>query len=634
MPKITFLPSNKTIEVKTGTELLDASRFAEVDIQASCGGKGTCGNCIMHVDSGEVDFDEIGLLGREVVEDGYVLACKTTVKHSPLTISLSGNFADKIGKFADDYEDIDLVKRELMPDKTSLNPAIKIVHVTVPLPRPEDGLADLDRLTRVLDNSENIKDIEVPLQTLKSLGDNVRKKDGSITVTLVENKHGLKKILSVEPGKSVKPKYGLAIDMGTTTVAVQLITLPDGEIVGTKTQYNEQIKCGLDIISRINYSMKTGRLEELRSLALNTINNLIDKLYHRYKVSSNYVVDCVVSGNPTMVHLLLGLNPDFIRLEPYTPTIMHTDNYKAGEIGININPEAFVYFSPAVGSYVGGDITAGLLCTNIPKDKEKVNMFIDIGTNGEIVIGNHDFMMACACSAGPAFEGGGIENGMRAAVGAIENIDIDTQTGKPELSTIGNALPIGICGSGIISLLANLLKTGWLDQNGKLPRDRKSDYIEVEGKNAYFVLVKSDDNNTNTRLRVSELEIENVIRAKAAIYSASSLLLEQLGLGFRDLGNIFIAGGFGRFLDIENAKIIGLVPDIALERFKYIGNSSLMGSYLLLVSRDYRNRQLELAGKMTYIDLSTDPNYMNQHTAALFLPHTDMDKFPSVKKYF
>ena len=284
----------------------------------------------------------------------------------------------------------------------------------------------------------------------------------------------------------------------------------------------------------------------------------------------------------------------------------------------------------SLGSYVGGDITAGLLCTDLASDTDEVNLFIDIGTNGELVLGNSDFLLACACSAGPAFEGGGIDCGMRAALGAIERVEIASD-GTCLSQTVGDVKPLGICGSGMIGLLADLFLAGWIDPAGKLTRDRPSPAIEVDGRHARYCLATAEQSGTGKPLFINETDIENIIRAKAAIYSACALMLEQVEMTFDDLAHVYIAGGFGRFLDLEKATILGLIPDLPRERFHYIGNASLMGSYMTLVSQDYTERQIETANRMTYIDLGADPAYMDQYTAALFLPHTDPALFPSVR---
>jgi len=331
-----------------------------------------------------------------------------------------------------------------------------------------------------------------------------------------------------------------------------------------------------------------------------------------------------------MTHLLLGLNPEYIRLEPYTPTVLEVPYLTAEEIGIDINLDSWVYVSPAVGSYVGGDITSGILCTDLAIPTDEINLFIDIGTNGELVLGNRDFLMTCACSAGPAFEGQGIDCGMRAAIGAIEKVTVDPATGQSRWSTIGGVKPKGICGSGIIDLIANLFLTGWIDAAGKFDRSRSNPLITVEGRNARYTIVTANESGTGKAIAISEIDIENIIRTKAAIYTACALMLEQVQMDFSDLAHIYIAGGFGRFLDIEKAILIGLIPDVPRDKFFYIGNSSLMGSYMVAVSQDYRQRQLELARRMTYLELNTRPPYMDQYTGALFLPHPEMGRFPTV----
>ncbi|MBL7104971.1 MAG: DUF4445 domain-containing protein [Bacteroidales bacterium] len=623
MPLITFLPSEKTVDVKAGTEISDAARYAGVDIAAPCGGEGTCGKCIIEIKSGNADFSSI------TIDKKYNLACKTKVLDEPLTIFVPEPIESKNGKFSDSLSDIDLIDPALLPDENNRKPVISFYEVNVPLPQNEDGLSDLDRLFRSLKDTGITETIQMPLSLLRSLTNIIREKEGHINLTLsLKRNENIQKIITIEPGKKTSSKYGLAIDIGTTTIAVQLVLLPAGKIISTKTEYNKQVKCGLDIISRINYALKPERLEELHRLVLETINTLISDICSTHKINKQNIIDNVISGNTTMIHLLLGLIPEYIRLEPYTPTLLHASHYCAGDLKLNINPEGLTWLSPAVGSYVGGDITSGILCTKLATDTDQLNLFIDIGTNGEIVLGNHDFIMTCACSAGPAFEGGGIKFGMRAASGAIENVNIDPETGKPDCLVIGNTSPAGICGTGMISLLANLLKTDWIDPNGKFNREKHSDHIKTEGKQAFFILANDDD--PDKIICISEQEIDNIIRAKAAIYSACSLMLKQVELTFNDLESIYIAGGFGRFLNIENAKTIGLIPDLPKEKFKYIGNSSLMGSYMLLVSQSFRERQSQLANKMTYIDLGLDPDYMNQYSAALFLPHTDSGLFPNV----
>lgn len=629
MPVVTFQPSGKSIAVAAGSSLLECARSADVSIDAPCGGKGTCGKCMVRILAGSVDSQSLGALSQELVADGYVLACKTKILNGDVTVETPQRTGWDGGKFVESLEEECLIRRELLPDKWEFDPLAVKWMIEVPPAGLEDGLSDFDRFTRALRHDWGQYDVACSINVLRGLADTLRMDNGRVTVSLVREGNRIH-VLRVEPSDCTVRNFGIAVDIGTTTVAVQLVSLEVGKIIATHSDYNDQISCGLDVISRINYARRTERREELRIRVLKTINGLIKKTTGLHDISPLEICNTVISGNTTMLHLLLGLNPEYIRLEPYTPTIMKSLYLPASEVGIEINPDSRVCLSPCVGSYVGGDITAGLLCTDLATDSADVNLFIDIGTNGEIVVGNCDFLMACACSAGPAFEGGGIDCGMRAALGAIERVEVDPATGVCRKWTVGDTKPLGICGSGMVALLADLFLTGWIDSAGKLNRDKPSPVIEISGRNAFYIVATAEESGTCKALRISESDIENIIRTKAAIYSACALMLKQVGMTFNDLTCIYIAGGFGRFLDLDKATVLGLIPDLPREKFKYIGNSSLMGSYMTLVSRDYYQRQIELANRMTYIELSTDPAYMDQYTAALFLPHTDPDLFPTV----
>jgi len=630
MPKINFLPSGTTINIPPGTELLEAIRKAGLEIESPCGGKGTCGKCIVRIISGKVDSGSLGLLSASAVSRGYVLACKTKILEEAVSIEIPEQSGTEGGQFIDETGDTCRCERELLPEEFTPDSITQKYVLEVSQPQLEDGLSDLDRVSLSLQKHLEKKELHFPLPVIGKTAEAVRLENSKITVTL-SGSPGRYDIIDIEPGDHSHRLFGIAIDVGTTTIAVQLVHLPSAKILATRTAYNRQIECGLDIISRINYARKPERFNELRKRVIDTVNQLITQLCQGNEVDSGEIYSAVIAGNTTMIHLMLGLPPEYIRLEPYTPTILKSPNLNAGELGIWIHPLARVYLSPAVGSYVGGDITAGILCTGLAEDTDALNLFIDIGTNGEIVIGNRDFLMTCACSAGPAFEGGGIRQGMRAALGAIEDVQIDPSSGIASYRTIGNVKPKGICGSGMISLLAGLYLTGWLDPAGKLNRNKESSAINIDGRIARYIIAPAEETASGDPITISESDIENIIRAKAAIYSACSLLLEQVGLGFADLANIYIGGGFGRFLDIEKSITIGLLPDIERGKYSYIGNSSLMGAYLVLVSQEFQQQQIKLADRMTYVELNTDPSYMNQYTGALFIPHTDMSRFPSLK---
>ncbi len=621
MPKIEFVPGGSCIAVDSGTELIQAFRLAGVEVETPCGGEGTCGKCRVKIIAGKVDGDS-GVLPAEAAIEGYVLACRSRVAETDLVVEIPSALGYQAGQFA---EAGPLPKHH--EAGIELRPLVQRMTLSVPAPRLEDGHSDVDRIALALKPYTGILAPEFPLSVLRKTASAVRERSGEVCVTL-SRQGEWSRLIRIEPGRAQAPLLGVAIDVGTTTVAVQLLDLSSGRDLETRTDYNSQIPCGLDVISRINYAQKPGRLDDLRSRVLSTINALIAQVCQARNITPGQVCAAAVSGNTVMMHLLLGLNPEHIRLEPYTPTLYHFPALRCGDVGIEIEPEAPLFGSPCVGSYVGADITAGLLCTDLARDKEYTSLFIDIGTNGEMVIGNRDFLLCCACSAGPAFEGGGLECGMRASLGAIDKVEVDPASGQPRIRTIANGPPAGICGSGIIDLLANLLVSGWMDQAGKLNRSRKNPSIIVEGRRAWYVLADAGQSGTGKPILVSETDIENVIRAKAAIYAACALLLERVGMSVEDLHNVFIGGGFGRFLDLEKAILIGLLPELPLDRYHYIGNSSLTGSAMCLLSESYRNKQAELANRMSYFELNTDPSYMHQYTGALFLPHTEEKVFP------
>jgi uncharacterized 2Fe-2S/4Fe-4S cluster protein (DUF4445 family) len=562
------------------------------------------------------------------LDEGCVQACTTRVLDTPVTLEVPEQAGRGEGPLAGEGVEQQLLD-DLLPGGEELEPLAVKRLLRVPPAGLEEGLSDLDRVKRALSEESGAREVVHALSSMRATAEALRAEDGLVTVTLVRAP-GRLHVIGIETGSCSSRVPGVVVDLGTTTVAVQLVDLGTGRILATRTDYNAQIPCGRDVISRINYARRPDGLPELRRRAVDTINRLIRKLADGQEIRTSEIVSAVISGNTTMVHLLLGLEPEHIRMAPYSPTVLESPPLRAAEIDLDIHPYAGVFLSPCVGSYMGGDITAGMLCTDLATDTADVSLFIDIGTNGELVLGSAEFLIGCACSAGPAFEGGGIDCGMRAALGAIERVEVDPETGRAHCSTIGDVAPRGLCGSGIIDLLASLLLTGWIDPAGKLDRSRPTPFIETDGKRARYLLTPAQESPTGKPIAISEAGIENVLRAKAAVYSGASLMLEQVGLAWSDLATIYIAGGFGRLLDLEKAIVIGLVPDLARDKFRYIGNASLTGSYLVAVSGEFRRRQLDLARRMTNIELSTDPSYMDQYTGALFLPHTDLGNFPSV----
>lgn len=618
----------KSVDVPKGTTVLDAARQAGINSQAPCGGEGICGKCLVRIAEGEVDFDRSHAARGEEMADGVVLACKSKITNSPVIVDIPKECGTCDGQIA--VNDLNIFCRDILPQEAHSEPIASKWKIKVPPSMIEDGLSDFDRLARAVRNKTGAAEVTSAMTVMRATADALRAKDGEVTVTGV-SETGRIHIIGIDPGDTVERLFAIAVDIGTTTIALDLVDISSRHVLSTEADYNAQISCGSDIISRINYAKNSKNLEELRRHAVDTINRLVDSAAGACNVDTRDISGAYISGNTVMTHLFLGLKPEFIRIEPYTPTILDSvKNISSAQVGINIRPDAPVLMSPCAGSYVGGDITAGLLCAGNAFDAEDISLFIDIGTNGELVIGNSEFLMASACSAGPAFEGGGIDCGMRAAKGAIEKVEIDPDTGRAFFSTIGGAPPLGICGSAVVDLLACLFLTGLIDRSGKFDRSFKSPFIVTDGKKTRYVIATADESQTGRAITISEKEISNIIRAKAAIYSAAALLLGHAGMSFNDLSNVYIAGGFGRYLDLKQAIAIGLLPDIPLSKYKYLGNASLKGSSMMTISGSLRRKQQELWQRMTYFDLSTNPAYMHQFTSALFLPHTDIGQFPSV----
>ena len=626
MPVVTIQPSGKTVRVASGIVLIDALRLAGEPFEAPCGGQGTCGRCAVRLIAGDAP-EPPGAPPADLPPD-MRRACLARVGEPDLTVFLPE--AEGRAEDRDEESGDPAFTPDLSPDALALFPLAEHLDLAVPAPRPEDGLSDADRLERALRPTAGDADVVLPLPVLRALPDALRGRDGRIEAAVVREGR-LLHVVDLAAGAGAG-RIGAAIDLGTTTVSVQLLDLADGRVLATRSGYNDQIACGQDVISRINYAVAPDRLAELQARAAATINRLLRRMRQDLGLAAADVVCAVLSGNTVMLHLLLGIPPEYLRLAPYTPALLSIPPLTAAELGLDLHPGARVHCSPAVGSYVGGDITAGLLCTEMTDGDAAISLYIDIGTNGEIVLGNGDFLMTCACSAGPAFEGGGIDCGMRAADGAIAAVRAAPFDGRASLEVIGAGRPRGICGSGMIDLMAELFRHGWLEPSGRLSRARPSPAIVVEGRRARYLLAGADEGATGRPLAVSEADLENLLRAKAAVYSACTLLLAQTGIGFDDLARVYVAGGFGRHLNLENAVTIGLLPDLPPERFRYLGNASLKGSSLLLLSRAHRERQQALARRMTYVNLSHEPAYMDHYTAALFLPHTDAARFPSVAK--
>lgn len=638
--KVKFYPDNKVVEVEKDKTILSAALSAGVYINSACGGDGVCGRCKVILRKGKVSSPLSSSLSASERKNNFLLACMATV-HSDLEIEIPAESRVTFEKSADEIysksEEIESISASL--DKIAFNylPLVRKIYLEIPKPTLEDSISDLERLYREIRNKvpevftdeRTNSNIQTGLINIKQLADLLRDSEWKITVTIA-NRDGVTEVISVDAQDTSQRNYAICFDIGTTTITSQLLDLNSKKILGTKASYNKQASFGSDIITRIIYAQKAEGLSKLHRIVIETINGMIRELSSEHKIDLNDLGYLMCTGNTTMMHLLLEIDPTNIRREPYVPTANFLPAIRAAEIGIQIKPRGLLFCMPGISSYVGGDTTAGVLSTNL-YNQDKLSLLIDIGTNGEIAFGDKSFLISCAASAGPAFEGSGVACGMRASSGAIQKAVINQADLDVKYETIGNAKPRGICGSGYIDIIAQMLSCGIIDKGGKIQRTDSSRF-RIGEYGSEFVLVAKKDTGTSSDIFITEADIDNIKRAKAAIYSAAMLLIKKMNFDISQVENIFIAGGFGTYLNIENAIKIGLLPDIDRQKFRFVGNSALAGARQVLVSYDAFKKAHDIAKRMAYLDLSQESQYMDEYMAALFFPHTDLDKFPSIKR--
>ncbi|MHB8066799.1 MAG: ASKHA domain-containing protein [Desulfobaccales bacterium] len=632
--KITFNPYGLTIEVEEGENLLRAALQAGVHINASCGGEGVCGKCRIILESGELDCSRSGLLSDEDWDLGYRQACQCRVTTDVVVRIPPESLLDRrtltrrragVGLRPSPI-DIGALKAEGL-----YNPAFKKRFVKLPPPTLTDNANDLSRLEEGLAHQHAVESLTLDFFLLRKLARVMREQDFEVTASLDFSRRRFRSphMTNVEPGDTTQRHFAVAVDIGTTTVWVQLLDLAKGEILGHAADYNSQMSYGDDVITRIVFSQKEEGLQKLQRSVVSTINHVLHRLLKQHKLAVDEISHMTVAANTTMTHLFYGIDPKNIRLTPYIPTAGSIPLMRARDLGLEVPDHVFIYSVSSVSSYVGGDIVSGVLASGLYKEP-RLTLFIDIGTNGEIVIGNHQWMACAACSAGPAFEGGGIRFGMRATAGAIEEVTVNPDTFEPMILTIGMVKPKGICGSGLINLLAALMDSGLVLPNGKFRDDLNTPRVRLGDSGREYVVAWAQDTQGDQDMVLSEADIDNLMRAKGAMFAGYVTLLESVGLRLQDLEQVILAGAFGNFVNIDNAIAIGLLPDLPRDRYQFVGNASLLGATLVAFSREMLLEERRVAEMMTNFELSETPGYMNQYIAALFLPHTQEEYFPSV----
>ncbi|MGD8536154.1 MAG: ASKHA domain-containing protein, partial [Candidatus Aminicenantes bacterium] len=503
--KVKFSPFDVSIDVPYGTTLLDCIQNANLPLKTTCGGKGTCGDCVVQILGGSYDSKPSAALPDYLVSQGYALACQTEVTDD-IAVQLPQFRETAIKSIVDSKFFIE--KKKEISAIHELNPGVKKIDLQLSSPTLEDNYSDLKRVEQQLHKKLPIKKLSCEYSVLKKLAHAIREDKGKLSVVLFLTE-GDATIIDVVPQSAKKKIFGIACDIGTTTVVLHLVSLDTGKIEATASSLNQQISCGEDIISRINYAKKPGRLEKLHELIILTINKLIVKAAKSARISPEDIYYGSFSGNTTMLHLFLNLDPQYIRLEPYVPTFNQVSTILNRDLGLEMNPEAKILCSPAVGSYVGGDITAGLLITPMLKDSKKTSLFIDAGTNGELVIGNKDWLVTCACSAGPAFEGSGIKCGMPASEGAIEAVEM-REDGTLKYEVINGTKPKGVCGSGLVDLLAELFINGYIDRHGKFKIQRAGKKIVESEEGKGFLIEGGKKSFWGKDLVITENDIKNL----------------------------------------------------------------------------------------------------------------------------
>ena len=622
------------IECNAGDNLLELARRANVAIDAPCSGNGSCGKCRVQLISGELDSIKSRHISDEEYAAGWRLSCNCKVLSdcTVLVPDIASAYQSRM-KTADlsspkeiaIFED---AKSNLLESGIQFENNFRSVVVTMAEPTLDDTMPDNERLTWAIQSELGVEKVHIPYCVMAKLAYTLREHGFTVCVKglLDGDIFRCMEICGPEDTAIV----GCAIDIGTTTVTMVLADLESGKLLAKGSSGNGQIRYGADVINRIIEQSRSGGKKKLQDAILKeTLTPIIANLCKSANISAKSILRLAIGANTTMNHLLLGVDADPVRMEPYIPSFFGWEGLLAGDLKLPANPLAPVVIAPNIGSYVGGDITAGTLAAGL-WDQDEMSLFIDLGTNGELVFGNRDFLMSCACSAGPAFEGGDISCGMRATDGAVEAVTIDCATMEPTLSIIGDEGQkcVGICGSGIIDLISELYRCRIINAKGLFVRE--GDRVRRDAHDmGRYVLAFAHESETGREVSINEVDIDNFIRAKGAIFSAIDTLLNSVDMTVECIDKVYVAGGIGSGINMKNAVNIGMFPDVELEKFHYIGNSSLTGAYAMVMSDRAIEKCAEVAANMTYLELSTYPGYMDSFVAACFIPHTDRNLFPS-----
>ena len=617
--RIVFEPSGKQVVVGPGKSILEAASKAGVSIRSECGGRGLCGKCKVIIPSktglSPLTKNEKSRLTAKEIEKGFRLAC----------LSLVTGEAENVTVIIP--EESRLEKRRILIEgferDVSLEPAIYKVFLEVPKPSLGDVRADAERLLNVLGEK-----LEISLEVLRKLPTVLRDGNWRVSVTIWNNQ----RIIDIEAGRSDE-SYGVAVDLGTSKIIGYLVDLSNGDIIRTATIENPQLVYGEDLVTRISLTIEEKeKLQELHNVLIEGINTIIEELCKKASINPNRIYEMTVVGNTAMHHFFMAIPPKNLALYPYVPAVKYPINIQAKKLNVKLNPSANIHVLPVIAGFVGADAVGDVLATGI-YESEKTQLLIDIGTNTEIILGNKKWLIACSCASGPAFEGMHIKHGMKAVSGAIERVWINPKTYEVKYKTIDNKKPIGICGSAMIDILAELWKAKIIDFRGKFKsRINTPRYREINNK-PEFVIAWRHETALNEDIVVTQDDIHEIQLAKAAIHTGCAILMKRKNIKKKQIDKILIAGTFGNYLDPVNSKIVGLIPDIPTGKIKFVGNTAGLGAKVVLISKEMRRKAEEISKKTEYLELAADPDFKVEFAHSIYIPHKNIDNFPTAKKY-
>ena len=621
--RVYFRKLDRPVMVSGEETLLEAAKSSEIGISAICGGRGLCGKCRVVVLDGQDSLQPMSAtermsLSKDDISKGYRLACCARI--------------DGEGTVTVDVPPESNVEHQRLlvagvHTNVPLNPAVRKFMLRLKPSTIQHIQSDAEILQKAARKQAQCEYLTFSHHAMTQLSAAIRTGDWTVTVTTYCDKD----VIRVQPGNCGEVPYGLAVDIGSTKLAAYLLNLKDGTVVSTASCPNPQIPFGDDIISRISYAKDEVNLEKLHGLTVAAVNKLLNDSCVAAGISNADVCEIVAVGNTAMHHLFLGITPKYLALSPYAPAVRTSVTVRSEELGLHPNPGAYVYLLPIVAGFVGADALADILATRI-YESEAPCMLIDVGTNTEIMMGDKNRLISCSCASGPALEGGSVTHGMRAETGAIERVYINPQDFEPGYQTIGNTPPRGICGSGILDAVACLLLSGVIDRSGKFNSTLATPRVRTKGNVNEYVLAWGKETATGTDIVINRKDIQEIQLAKAAIYSGTSILMKHLKIKDSDLVSIFLAGAFGTYTDPQSALVVGMYPGIDLSRIQFVGNAAGSGARMALRSRETRKKAEQIARRIEYLELAADPGFSSEFADALYLPHKEPARFPTVNE--